>query len=158
MHTQCFMSDLVNISAKIRGWYHLLIISILAPIDGSDHAEKALDYALNMARAPRLSGVKLEYDHMTQSFALVSYITIGFTVPCAHHFLLTSMRARISTQNRVSKFCARERALTVSHFSVTIIVVKMRAAQFPFFLFLFLYFLDVVKFMLPSYFFKTTLK
>jgi len=33
----------------------LLIISILAPIDGSDHAEKALDYALNMARARPVS-------------------------------------------------------------------------------------------------------
>jgi hypothetical protein len=34
-----------------------------------------------------------------------------------------------------------ERALTVSHFSVTIIVVKMRAAQFPFLLCLFYIFL-----------------
>ena len=30
---------------------------------------------------PRLGGVELEYDHITQSFVLMSYFTIGYTVP-----------------------------------------------------------------------------
>ena len=43
------MSEYVPTSTQRRGRYHLLITSILVPVDGSDHAEKALNYALEMA-------------------------------------------------------------------------------------------------------------